>query len=67
MYTHPEIARQIAGQRIQEMRGRAHTDRQVAEVRSAGRSRSAWKSWLHSLGSWPAARRLAIGYRPRSA
>ncbi len=67
MYTHPEMARQIAGQRIQETHARARADRQRAEIRSAHRSSRAWRSWLHSLGSRTTARRPAMGYRPRSA
>ena len=67
MYTHPEMARQIAGQRIQEMHARARIDRQIAEARSAYKPGRAWKSWLQSLGSRMATRRPAVGYRPRSA
>jgi hypothetical protein len=67
MYTHPETARHIAKQRIQEMHARAHTDRQLAEARSAHRSGRTWRSWLHPLGSRSAVRRPAMGYRPRSA
>ena len=67
MYTHPETNRHIAGQRIQEMHARARTERQLAEARSAHRSGRAWKAWLHSLGSQPAIRRPAMGFRPRSA
>jgi hypothetical protein len=62
MNMQPEMARHIAGQRIQEMHARAHTDRQVAEARSAHRSSRTWKSWLHSLRSRP-----ALAYQPRHA
>ena len=62
MYTHPEMARHIAGQRIQEMHARARTDRQLAEARSAHKSSRTWKSWLQSLRSRP-----AVAYRPRHA
>jgi hypothetical protein len=67
MYTHPEMARHIAGQRIQEMHARARIDRQLAEIRSAHRSSRAWRSWLRPLGSRTTVRRPAMGYRPRSA
>ena len=62
MYTHPEMSRHIAGQRIQEMHARAHLDRLLAEARPAHKPSRTWKSWLHSLRSRP-----AMAYRPRHA
>jgi hypothetical protein len=62
MNMQPEMARHIAGQRIQDMHARAHIYRQLAEARSAHKSSRTWKSWLHSLRSRP-----AMAYRPRHA
>lgn len=62
MYMHPEMARIISAQRVQEMHARAEADRQMAQARSARRSGHPWAARFSWLARRASARRPAAGY-----
>lgn len=68
MYTHPEMARLVAGQRIHEMHARADADRRALQARKARRSARTRVARWPWLGRRRMAGRPAIGYPvPRNA
>jgi len=63
MYVHPEIARAISAQHIQDLRAQVAADRLAAEARQYRRSsHPSWIARLSQLGRRKAAHRLPVGY-----
>jgi hypothetical protein len=68
MYTHPETARLLTAQRVQERRAQAHAHRLAVQARSARRPVRNWLAWLPRLSSDRSLRRPAVAYpEPRRA
>lgn len=62
MYRHPEMARMICAQRIQEFHARAEADRLVAQARSGRRPGRSWTARIFRLARRATVRRPALGY-----
>ena len=67
MYTHPETARLLTAQRVQEMHAQAHVHRLAVQARSARRPVRNWLAWLPRLSSDRSMRRPAVYPEPRRA
>jgi hypothetical protein len=65
MYTHPETARLLTAQRVQERHAQANAHRLAVQARWARRPARNWLAWLPRLSRDRSMRRPAVYPEPR--